>query len=135
MPFIAFAVLGASAYQAQQQRKAADSARSEAARQATAAAQMAEQQLAVQREQASIARERLNTEVSKNSEERARLDSQAKKMADDLEAQQREYAEQEAQRMRAARRGGRRALLSDARMNPELGVGGEGDQLGSGLTV
>lgn len=135
MPWIALAVLSASAYQANEQRKASDRARVDAARQSSQAAQMAEQQLAVQREQAAIARERLNTEVGKNAEERARLDSQAKKMADDLEAQQRDYAEQEAQRLKAARRGGRRALLSDQRLNSELGIGGEANQLGTGLMI
>lgn len=135
MPWLAFAVFAGSAYQANQQRKAADSARADAARESTKAAQMAEQQLAVQREQASIARERLNAEVGKNAEERARLDTQAKKMADDLEAQQREYAEQESQRLKIARRGGRRSLLSDQRLNSELGIGGADNQLGIGLMV
>lgn len=135
MPWIALAIIGGSAYQANQQRKAAQDAKNESARQAAAASKAAEESLAVQRQQAAIAQERLATEVAANSENRARLETQAKQMASDLEAQQRQYAEAEAQRLKAARRGGRRSLISDQRLNPELGLGQDQTDLGSGVQM
>jgi hypothetical protein len=51
------------------------------------------------------------------------VDAEAKKMALDLETQQREYAETESNRMRQMRRGGVRSLLSQERLTPELGLG------------
>jgi hypothetical protein len=58
-------------------------------------------------------------------------------MALDLETQQREYAEEESNRMRQMRRGGVRSLLSQERLTPELGLGSYGSSTfgtGVGLT-
>lgn len=123
MPFIALATLGAALYTTSQQRAAASRARDDATRQATQAAAMAEKQIAAQREQSQVARETLAFQVGKTSEERAKVDAEAKKMALDLETQQREYAETESNRMRQMRRGGVRSLLSQERLTPELGLG------------
>jgi hypothetical protein len=137
MPFIALATLGAAIYTTNQQRAAANRARDDATRQATQAANMAQQQIAAQREQSQVARESLAFQVGKAGEERARVDAEAKKMALDLETQQREYAESESNRMRQMRRGGVRSLLSQERLTPELGLGSYGSSTfgtGVGLT-
>jgi hypothetical protein len=137
MPFIALATLGAALYTTNQQRVAASRARDDANRQATQAANMAQQQIAAQREQSQVARESLAFQVGKTSEERAKVEAEAKKMALDLETQQREYAETESNRMRQMRRGGVRSLLSQERLTPELGLGSYGSSTfgtGVGLT-
>jgi DNA polymerase elongation subunit (family B) len=98
---------------------------------------MAQQQIAAQREQSQVARDTLAFQVSKTSEERAKVEAEAKKMALDLETQQREYAETESNRMRQMRRGGVRSLLSQERLTPELGLGSYGSSTfgtGVGLT-
>lgn len=130
MPFIAIATLAAGIYAANRQSAAASAARDDARKQAIRAADMAEKQMAAQREQSQIAREqseiarqRLQFEIGRTAEDRARVESEAAKMAQDLETQQRQYAEQEAQRMRQLRRGGVRSLLSQERLAPELGLG------------
>ena len=115
MPFIALATLGAAIYTTNRQAAAASRAREDAQRQATIAGQQAEKQIAAQREQASIARERLQFEIGRTAEDRARVESEAAKMAQDLETQQRQFAESEATRMRQLRRGGTRSLLSQER--------------------
>lgn len=133
MPFIAIATLiaaGASIYGTTRQEAAASAARKDAAKQARQAAEMADRQIAAQREQANIARQqsetarqRLQFEIGRAAEDKARVESEATKMAQDLEAQQRKYAEDEANRMRQLRRGGVRSLLSQERLAPELGLG------------
>lgn len=136
MPFIALATLGAALYTTSQQRAAASRARDDATRQATQAAAMAEKQIAAQREQSQVARETLAFQVGKTAEERAKVDAEAKKMALDLETQQREYAETEANRMRQMRRGGVRSLLSQERLTPELGLGSyDANTFGSGVSL
>ena len=122
MPWLALAVLGGSVYQANEQRRAARSARNLAKSEAAQTYQAQQQQLALQREQAGIARERLDYEMAKSREDRAKLDAEAKKIADELEAEQRKMAKEESSRMSALRRGGRRSLLSQERLNPELGL-------------
>jgi predicted nucleic acid-binding Zn-ribbon protein len=136
MPWIAAALIGSSIYQADVAKKESKKARAQAQQQATAASQMASQQLSAQQEQAKIARERLDFEISRSSADRARLESESKKMAEEIEAQQRKLAQEESARMSAARRGGRRSLLSQERLTPELGVSGY-DQinLGSGMSM
>jgi predicted nucleic acid-binding Zn-ribbon protein len=135
MPWLALAVLGGSVYQAQETRKAARSARNMAKSEAAQTYQTQQQQLAVQRQQANTARERLDYEMSRSREDRARLDSEAKKISDELEAEQRKMAKAESSRMSAARRGGRRALLSQERLNPELGLTSYEDILGTGVNI
>jgi chromosome segregation ATPase len=97
--------------------------------------QVQQQQIAAQREQAGIARERLDYDMAKSREDRARLDAEAKKIADELEAEQRKMAKAESSRMSSMRRGGRRALLSQERLNPELGLTAYGDMLGTGVNI
>jgi len=136
MPFIALAVLGASIYTANRQASAASAARADANRQATRAAQQVERQIAAQRQGARTAQERLNFEIGQASEQRAQLEQNAQQMAQDLQTQQREMAEAESNRMRQMRRGGRRSLLSQERLNPEAGLGDFGSaQLGSGASL
>lgn len=135
MPWLALAVLGGSVYQANEQRKAARSARNLAKAEAAQTYQTQQQQLAVQREQAGIARERLDYEMQKSREDRAKLDAEAKKIADELEAEQRKMAKEESSRMSALRRGGRRSLLSQERLNPELGLTAYEDILGTGVNI
>jgi hypothetical protein len=123
MPWIiAAAVAASSIYSASEQRKAAKSAQEQANRAAQSAQAQAENQLAVQKEQAAIAKTRLDAEVAKNAEEKARLEAAAKQQSDSLEAERRDLAEKEAGRMRAVRRSGRRSLMSDVRLAPETGI-------------
>ena len=136
MPWIALAVLGGAAYQSNQARKEASRARQQAQAESARASQAATQQLQAQQEQARIARERLNFEIGKSAEDRTRLEEQAKSMSEQLQAEQRKMAEEESRRMQAARRGGRRALLSGEPLNPELGLGTyEEMALGAGASV
>jgi len=127
MPWIiAAATLAATAYSTSQQRKAASDAQRQARDAASAAAKQAESSLQVQREQAAVAKQRLEADIAKNADEKARLEKAAKEQASTLEAERRDYAEKEAGRLRAARRSGRRSLISDVRLNPELGLGALG---------
>jgi hypothetical protein len=123
MPFIALATLGAAIYTTRQQQISAGRARDESMRQATKASALVEKQIAAQQEQAKVGRDQLNFQIKKTSEERAKVDAEAKKMALELETQKREYAEEESTRMRQMRRGGVRSLLSQERLTPELGLG------------
>ena len=123
MPFIALATLGAAIYTTRQQQISAGRARDESMRQATKASELVEKQIIAQQEQAKVGRDQLNFQIQKTSEERAKVDAEAKKMALELETQKREYAEEESTRMRQMRRGGVRSLLSQERLTPELGLG------------
>lgn len=135
MPFIAGALLVGSVYQANQQKKAAEQARIEAARQTAAASKQAEVTAAAQRESNELARQKLTFEIEKNKEDKAKLEAEAKKISDELEAENRTLAEQEMTRIKNMRRTGSRALLSDTRLNAELGLGGGGDSFGAGTSV
>jgi chromosome segregation ATPase len=134
MPFLALAVLGGSYYQANQQRKAMEQSRMEAARQNAVATQQMEAQIGAQREQAAVARQRLEYDIAKNANEKAALESSAKKAADELDAERRSMGEQESARMKAMRRSSR-SLLSDSRLSPELGLGGSEDSFGAGVML
>lgn len=123
MPWIIAAAVAASTlYTSNEQRKAAKSAQEQARNAASQAQTQAETQLAIQKEQAGIAKQRLEAEVAKNAEEKARLEAAAKQQADSLESERRDLAEREAGRMRAVRRSGRRSLMSDVRLAPETGI-------------
>jgi flagellar biosynthesis GTPase FlhF len=111
-------------------KKESELARTQAAEQATEANRIMEEQIAAQQQQSAIAAERLQLETSRAAEEKtrfeqekAKLESEAKKRAEELEASQREMAERESSRLRATRRSGRRSLLSQERLAPELGLG------------
>lgn len=135
MPFIALAILGGSMYQARQQQKAASQARDEANRQNALAAQQMERQIAAQQAQADVARQSLTTQIAKNADEKAKLEAEAKAASDSLDAERRKLGEQEAARMKSLRRSGSRSLLSDSRLNPELGLGGDSGTLGMGMSL
>jgi membrane protein involved in colicin uptake len=123
MPFwIAAAVLGGSVYQANEASKSAAKARSSSAAEARKAASQMQQQISVQQEQAKVARERLASETAKYAEQKASLEAEAKATAATLEAERRKLGEEESSKLRSRVRSGRRALLSDVRINPELGV-------------
>lgn len=133
MPFIALAILGATAYQANQQRKAASEAKDQAARANAIAAQQMQAQISAQQQQADIARQTLDVQMARNAEEKARLESEAKKASDAIDAERRKLGEQEAARLKSMRRSGSRSLLSDTRLNPELGLGNDNAMLGAGI--
>ena len=134
MPFIALAILGGTLYQANQQRQAANAARDEASRANAIAAQQMQAQVAAQQQQADIARRTLDVQIARNAEEKSRLEAEAKKAADDIDAERRKMGEAEAARLKSLRRSGSRSLLSDARLNPELGLGGDNAMLGAGVS-
>jgi membrane protein involved in colicin uptake len=134
MPFIALAILGGTLYQANQQRQAANAARDEASRANAIAAQQMQAQVAAQQQQADIARRTLDVQIARNAEEKSRLEAEAKKAADEIDAERRKMGEAEAARLKSLRRSGSRSLLSDARLNPELGLGGDNAMLGAGVS-
>ena len=134
MPFIALAILGGTLYQANQQRQAANAARDEASRASSIAAQQMQAQVAAQQQQADIARRTLDVQIARNAEEKSRLEAEAKKAADEIDAERRKMGEAEAARLKSLRRSGSRSLLSDARLNPELGLGGDNAMLGAGVS-
>jgi hypothetical protein len=122
MYWIAAATLAGSVYQASEASKAAAKARNQAAAEARTATAQMQQQIAAQQEQAKVARERLSAETAKYSEQKASLEAEAKATAATLEAERRKLGEEESSKLRARVRSGRRALLSDVRINPEMGV-------------
>jgi lipoprotein-anchoring transpeptidase ErfK/SrfK len=123
MPFwIAAAILGGSVYQATEASKAASKARNASAAEARKASVQMQEQISAQQEQAKVARERLASETAKYSEQKASLEAEAKATAATLEAERRKLGEEESSKLRARVRSGRRALLSDVRINPEMGV-------------
>jgi membrane protein involved in colicin uptake len=134
MPFIALAILGGTLYQANQQRQAANAARDEASRASSIAAQQMQAQVAAQQQQADIARRTLDVQIARNAEEKSRLEAEAKKAADEIDAERRKMGEAEAARLKSLRRSGSRSLLSEARLNPELGLGGDNAMLGAGVS-
>lgn len=126
-------------------KREAKKAREFAAVEAESARVELEKQTLAQQEQARIASERLEQEKKRYAEEQARvaqeratfetekaaLEKKTAQTASALEAERRKIAEQESARMTSVRRGGRRALLSGARLVPELGLGVEEVKLGS----
>lgn len=111
-------------------------ARAEAAAQAAAVEREMARQAEAQQRQAEIARQRLAEESARAAaeaataaQERAKLEADAKKRTEELEAAQREMGERESARLRASRRSGRRSLLSQARLSPELGLNSGGTSL------
>lgn len=110
-------------------------ARQEAeARNAAAQAELQRQTEAQQR-QAEVAAQRLEQEKAayeaqnaRYEQEKAKLESETAARTAELEAQRRSVAEKESARMKAARRGGTRSLLSEARLSPELGLTSTTDQ-------
>ena len=92
-------------------------------------AQMQEQTKA-QQAAAETAKARLQAEQAKYAEEKATADKVAADLAAKVEEERRISGQKASAAMRARTRGGRRALLSEARLNPEVGVLGGGNTLG-----
>ena len=75
-----------------------------------------------QQEQAVVAREALTAETARFQDQKAEAEKQAASIQAQIDEQRREAGEKAASQTRARRRGGIRALLSDARLNPEVGL-------------
>jgi hypothetical protein len=127
------AQVDAARYVGDQQKQAGLQAAA-AQREATAAAEQANQeqallqrqQVAAQQAQVEQARAALEEQGLRYEAERAEAASRAKEMQDKMDAERRQLGERDASRMRAARRSGARSMLSDSRLNPELGLGASG---------
>lgn len=135
-------VARATSAAAETARQESERARAEAAAQAAAVEREMARQAEAQQRQAEIARQRLAEETARAAaeaaqaaQEKARLEAEAKKRTEELEAAQREMAERESGRLRAARRSGRRSLLSQARLSPELGLDSSGISLRQGNSM
>ena len=147
MVWIALAILGGSAYQANeakrarqgaernqekallQQQKDAELMRSELAKQTTEYAK----QGASLEQQAKLARDQFNAAQLQYGENKASMEAKAKEVQEAAEEERRKAAASEASALKARTRGGRRSLLSKERMDSELGLGMT--TLGSGMTV
>jgi hypothetical protein len=126
MPLIAAAIIGGSLYQANEARRA----RKGAEEQQTRALMQQQRDAAAMREE--LARQTL--EYSKQyGENKAAMEAKAKEVQAAAEEERRKAAESEASALKARTRGGRRSLLSQERMNSELGIGST--TLGSGMMV
>jgi hypothetical protein len=127
MPFwISAAMLVGSVYQADQARKSAKEARLAAERETGIAQRQADEQIKLQQEQTNVAKERLAAETARYAEQKGAMEAEASRIAKQLEDERRRMGEEESSKMRARIRGGRRALLSDERLAPELGMLGAG---------
>jgi hypothetical protein len=127
MPFlIAGAILLGSAYQANQARQANRAAREQQAI-----------QLQQQERDAAAMREEINRQTTAYGQQAAALQTQAETKAREVQAaadeERRKAAAAEASALKARTRGGRRSLLSQERLTPELGV--TTPQLGSGMML
>lgn len=128
--WISAAILAGSTYQASQAKSAASKARAMAAQEAAAAQKSAEAQLLEQQKQTSIAKERLSAETARYAEQKSTMEAEAKRVAEQLESERRMMGAEESAKMRSRIRGGRRALLSEERLAPEMGVLGAGVSYG-----
>ena len=135
MPFIAFAVLGASYYQSQQQRKAMNQAKDEASRASAVAAEQMSKQAAAQQAQADVARETLTRSMAANAENKAKLDKEVADQTASMEAERKALGEKEADRIKKMQRSGSRGLLSQTRLAPELGLSDGNATLGAGVAI
>jgi len=81
------------------------------------------QNLTMQQQQAAeTARAQLAEQQKQYAEQRAEMAKQQEAQAKALEEDRRKMAQRESSRLTAARRSGRRALLSEARLSPETGL-------------
>jgi hypothetical protein len=127
--WVASAILAGSAYQADQARRSAKEARAMAEREAAVTERQTQQQIELQQQQAGIAKERLAAETAKYAEQKGAMEAEANRIAKELEDERRRMGQEESSKIRARIRGGQRALLSEQRLNPELGVLGSGMEL------
>jgi membrane protein involved in colicin uptake len=94
-----------------------------------------EQQISAQKAQADVARATLDNSIAKSAEQKSKLEAEAKAASDTMDAERRKMGEAEAARLKSLRRSGSRSLLSDSRLNPELGLTNASDTLGMGTSV
>ena len=130
--WIAAATLAGSAYQADRARKSAKEARLAAEREAAVTERQTQQQIELQQQQAGIAKERLAAETAKYAEQKGAMEAEATRIAKELEDERRRMGQEESSKMRARIRGGQRALLSEQRLNPEMGLLGAGTEMSYG---
>jgi hypothetical protein len=148
MPFlIAGAILLGTAYQANQARQANRQARENQAlqlqQQERDAAAMREeinrqtaaygQQAAALQTQAETARQAFQASQLQYQENKLSMENKAREVQAAADEERRKAAAAEASALKARTRGGRRSLLSQERLTPELGI--TGPQLGSGMML
>jgi len=143
----AAAIVGTGVYSASEARKARTSAEKEqrralAAQETQAAAMRGEvalqtaefsKQSASLQQQANLAKEQFAASQTQYAENKLAMDAKAKQVQDAADEERRKSAAQEASALKARTRGGRRSLLSQERINPELGI--SAGQLGTGMMV
>ena len=128
--YIAGAMLLGSAYQASEARKSAKDARRVAEREAATLERSTAAQIEQQQQQTAVATERLKMETSRYAEQKSTMEKEAERIASELDAQRRQMGAEDSSKMKARIRGGKRALLSEERLNPELGMLGAGISYG-----
>lgn len=145
--WVAAAVIGSSLYTANEASNARKAAEREqrkalAAQEAQAAAMRGEvakqtaeysKQSAALQQQANLAKEQFAASQQQYAESKLAMDAKAREVQAAADEERRKSAMQEASALRARTRGGRRSLLSQERMTPELGV--TAGQLGTGMMV
>lgn len=145
--WVAAAVIGSSLYTANEASNARKAAEREqrkalAAQEAQAAAMRGEvakqtaeysKQSAALQQQANLAKEQFAASQAQYAESKLAMDAKAREVQSAADEERRKSAMQEASALRARTRGGRRSLLSQERMTPELGV--TAGQLGTGMMV
>jgi len=77
---------------------------------------------AQQRSAADLAQAQLAQQQKQYEEQKLTMEKQASEQAAALDEERRKVAQRESAQMTARRRSGRRSLLSEARLNPELGI-------------
>lgn len=147
MTMLALAFLGGSALQANEARRARQAAARNQAlqleQQALDAAAMREG-LAKQTEaynktaasladQAETARKTFQSSQLQYQENKLAMENKAREVQAAADEERRKAAQAEASALRARTRGGRRSLLSQERLTPELGI--TGSQLGTGMML
>lgn len=145
--WVAAAVIGSSLYTANEASNARKAVEREqrkalAAQEAQAAAMRGEvakqtaeysKQSAALQQQANLAKEQFAASQAQYAESKLAMDAKAREVQAAADEERRKSAMQEASALRARTRGGRRSLLSQERMTPELGV--TVGQLGTGMMV
>lgn len=143
----AAAIVGSTLYTANEARNARQSAEREQRKALAAQEQQAAEmrgevakqtaeyakQSASLESQSKLAKEKFDLESLQYNENKLAMEKKAKEVQDQLDEDRRKAAAQEASALKARTRGGRRMLLSQERLNPELGVAA--GQLGSGMMV
>ncbi|MEY4338098.1 MAG: hypothetical protein RL680_993 [Actinomycetota bacterium] len=84
-------------------------------------------------QQANLAKEQFAAQQLQYGENKLAMDTKAKEVQAAADEERRKAAASEASALKARTRGGRRSLLSQERMTPELGI--SATQLGSGMMV